>query len=286
MKKRNLSLLIVAIIVCMLFSVFSTAKAAPLQAGAVVTPINGAISLQTKIVRLEDLPGTVMGSSGSYLPASSPTGDRQFYGDGIAVSGLTGGSASLCMNAPVSTSGWTGTLYKWTGSKWEKLATVNTDLPESTLASACSVIYSDGTYAMMMAYKEPPKPVLTKCTNIDFIFPDLGDPHDGDEPDNFYYVEGGIVYPGLPVGTKVAYQLLNITPVGTLSGSLSASGIVVNNVIVDPDSGAFYSIVEFPADTAIYYSAAWKDLSFTVRFFTQGCYFDFRYPDDLSKIPR
>ncbi|MPM82531.1 hypothetical protein SDC9_129592 [bioreactor metagenome] len=232
---------------------------------------------------MEDLPGTLLGSTGLTLPVNNPSGEIQFNGDGIQISGLAGGSASVCFNTLASSSGWVSAIYRWTGEKWEKLDTTQSNYAESSQANACSTVYSDGTYALLMSYTF--KDVeIKKCKNIEFIYPYLSDPIDGEEPDNFFYVKGGVVYPGLPLGTRVTYQLINISPKGSLTGSLKASGVVTNNIKIDMP-GKFYSEVEFPKGTIVYYSpekSIWKDISFTVRFFTQGCYFDFKYPDDLK----
>ena len=238
--------------------------------------------MRMETIRLEELPGTVLGSSGLILPVNNSTGEIQFNGDGVKITGLTGGSASLCFNTYSSNSEWVSVIYHWSGEKWEKMDTSLTDYAESSVAKACSTIYSDGTYALLISYTS--KEVSIKpCKDILFIYPYLGDPEEGDLPDNFFYIEGGVVYPGLPVGTHVSYHLRNISPKGSLTGSLSASGIVTNNVnLGTPDD--FYSEVVFPPNTTIYYSEDWRDITFTVRFFTQGCYFDFKYPDDLESF--
>ncbi|MEA5077826.1 MAG: hypothetical protein VB013_04575 [Anaerolineaceae bacterium] len=286
MRKKGLFLVVFFVVISLLLSAFSAVKASPLQDQGTVTLLSGGTSMQTKTIRMEELPGTVVGNSGLFLPVNNPSGEIQFNGDGIQISGLAGGSASVCFNTLASSSGWVSAIYRWTGEKWNKLDTTQSNYAESNQAKACSTVDSDGTYALLMSYTF--KDVeIKKCKNIEFIYPFLGEPKEGEDPDNFFYVEGGVVYPGLPLGTRVTYQLININPKGSLTGSLKASGYVTNNIVLDPATGVFYSEVVFPKNTIVYYSpekSIWKDISFTVRFFTQGCYFDFDYPDDLKSL--
>jgi hypothetical protein len=278
-KKRAIFVLSVSLVLCLLLTTFSSAQASVLHDDPVVTVITGGTALTTTTIALEKLPGSYLGSDGLTLPVGGNPGEKQFGGDGILVTGLTGGSASLCFPAPSPRYGWHGVVSQWDGSKWIALATTTSESEEGINAKACATIYYDGTYALIMSYSTPANQAMSRCPNIDFIYP-YYDEYRSETRDG-WIITGGVVFPALPVGTSVTYRLLNIDP-NNLTGSLSASGVVVDNVQVGPDE--YYSEVEFPEGTAIYFPVenSWWDYTFTIRFVTTGCYVDFQYPSDLQ----
>jgi hypothetical protein len=279
MKKRSGLFIVIPIIVCLIFTSFTTAQAAPLQNDPVITVISGGSALQTTIIPLEQLPGSIAGSAGSILPGDSPKGEYQFSGDGIQVKGLNGGSALLCFTVEAPAAGWISTIHRWTGSTWESVETSTTVDEEGINPKACATIYFDGTFAVIMSYQAPEGKVLKECANILSIGPDVNWNFGSDT----IYIEGGYVYPGIDVGSKVRYQLLYINPKGTIIGDLSAEGVVVNNISIGPGPTDFYSYVVFPEGTTLTNTADWwNESSFTVRFFFQGCYKDFHWPSDFS----
>lgn len=278
MKRRAILVFSTIIVLCMLLSTFGVVKAAPLHNDPVVTVISGGENLKSTVVPFGNLPGIVVGDSGLILPINSPNGDMQFGGDGIQLSGLAGGSASVCFSMLPTRYGWSGIVYQYNGTKWVKLDTVVTESEEALDAKVCATVYSDGFYALILGFKEPikedkAKKQIKECTNITFIYPDLIE----DEELPRLYIPGGFVYPSLPLGTKVTYELLNIDPPNSLTGpGTKASGIVIRGEF-DPE----IPNVEFPKGTYLDYSSSPWNITFTVRFYTQGCYKDFHYPEDL-----
>ncbi len=135
------------------------------------------------------------------------------------------------------------------------------------------MIYYDGTYAVLMGYKEPEdKKVMQECANIEFISLDID--WDTDE----ITLVGGYVYPAITVGSNVRYQLLHIEPAGTVTGDLTAPGVVIINF--DPGFGDVMSYVEFPEGTLLTSTVSWEN-TFIVRFYFANCYEDFNWPGDF-----
>ncbi len=278
MNKRSVLALIFPMIVCSILSTFTTAFAAPLHDGPVVTVISGGTVLETKVIPLEKLPGTTVSDSGLTVPVASTSGKSQFGGDGIQVKGLTGGMASVCFTTKAPSSGWVSIVHRWTGFTWEEVPTTISTTEGGINPKACATIYYDGIYAVLIGYKPPSgEKVLQECANIEFIYPDL----DWDWGSDEITLLGGYVYPGIDLGSNVRYQLLNVEPVGTITGDLTAPGVVVENYF-DTALIGIVSIVEFPEGTTLTSTVDWwGENTFTVRFYFQNCYKDFNWPDDF-----
>jgi hypothetical protein len=276
---RKSSLVIAALfILSLLIGSFSTVQAAPLHDDPVVTVISGGAALETKIIPLEKLPGTTVNDTGLTLPIAVSSDKGQFNGDGIAVKGITGGAATVCFSIKSPGSGWTSAVHRWNGFSWEELPTVISTTEGGINPTACATIYFDGTYAVLMGYVEPQnKVVLKECANIEWIYPDFDWEFGSDE----ITLIGGYVYPAIAEGSHVRYQLLNIEPSGTVTGDLTAPGVVSYNF--DPGIDDLMSYVEFPEGTTLTSTVDWwRDNTFTVRFYFQDCYKDFNWPDDFE----
>jgi hypothetical protein len=275
-NRRNL-LFSILVVVCLLLGSINPVHAAPVADNPVVTPVTEGSSFTTTIISLEALPGTLKNEAGGVYPVSVPDGSMQFSGDGIKVSSLVG-TAKVCFATKSPSSGWSGTVYQYLGNDWVALDSTTSENSEGLDAQACATIYRDGVFALVLGYTKPDNKVMGECTDIEIIYPYFTE----DEVLPRLYILGGVAYPGLPIGTKVTYSLINITPAGSLSGSLKASGEVINNVFNPGDPTEFYSVVSFPEGTYVdYQDGLFSDIRFTVRFYTPGCYKDFHYPDDL-----
>jgi hypothetical protein len=278
MKKRSAFPLIFALIICLALSTFTTAIAAPLHDDPVVTVISGGAALETKIIPLEKLPGTTINDAGLTLPIAVSSDKGQFNGDGISVKGITGGAATVCFTIKSPGSGWTSAVHRWNGFSWEELPTVISTTEGGINPAACATIYYDGTYAVLMGYIEPQgKIVLQECANIEFIYPDV----DWDWETDEITLMGGYIYPAIDEGSYVRYQLLNILPEDTVTGDLTAPGVVDYNYF-EPFFGGLTSYAEFPEGTTLSSTVDWwDDNTFTVRFYFQNCYKDFDWPSDF-----
>jgi hypothetical protein len=275
MKKTVLAFLGITLILSMLLASFGTVKAAPSGDDPEVMPVSGDLEFTTTVLNPSSLPGTVKNAAEVIFPVGFPVGEMQFKGNGILVKGFDSGTARACFSFPTYRYGWVGSVYQWTGSKWSKLTTSITEDVEGSSATACADIHTSGTYALITNYKgNAVAKEIQECVDIEFIWPNL---EEGEG--NRYYILGGDVYPPIPVGTLVSYELLNITPVGSLTGNLYAEGYVDSigpafGVEENPDA----AYVVFPRGTYIDYSENWADITFKVRFYTMGCYKDFDYP--------
>jgi len=282
MHKKSMAILTALMVLCFLVGSFGTVKAAPLHDDPIITVISGGAALETKIIPLEKLPGTTISDSGLTTPIVVTSGKRQFGGDGIQVKGLTGGVASVCFTTKAPSSGWVSAVHRWTGFSWEEVSTVVSTTEGGINPSACATIYYDGTYAVLMGYKEPVGEKVTKetqeCANIDIIYPAYDWRWGSDE----ITLLGVYIYPAIEVGSNVRYQLLNILPEETVTGDLTAAGFVDYNYFeLEFDGMASYAI--FP-DRPLLTSTVnwWDDNTFKVRFYFQNCYKDFDWPDDFS----
>jgi hypothetical protein len=259
------------IVLTLLLTATGAVFAAPLTDGPVVTSLTGAGTFTTALVSPADLPGTVVNSAGIVLPAGFNEGEVQFSGDGIKVSGLNG-SATLCMPLADFQYGWHGSVYQWLSGKWTALPTTTTELAESSAASACAVIYSDGTYALLVSYKEPARPKLVEACTIRI--------KNGVFTSNDVRGEVGLDTARLmsdfdvsifPVGARFKYKVINRDPAVTLGGDLSGYITVVSSELSHGSSLVDFT---FADGTAVTYTGE-ETPSFIVRVYLPGCYSDF-----------
>ena len=278
MNKKSSMIFSALMVLCFLVGSFGTATAAPLHDDPVITVISGGAILETKIIPIEKLPGTTVSDSGLTIPVASTSGKSQFGGDGIQVKGLTGGAASVCFTTKAPSSGWVSIVHRWTGFTWEEVPTTISTTEGGINPRACATIYYDGTYAVLMGYKPPSgEKVLQECANIEFIYPDL----DWDWGSDEITIIGGYVYPAIEVGSHVRFQLLNIQPESTITGDLTAPGVVDHNYF-EPELGGLTSYVDFPTDPVLVSTVDWWDENtFKVRFYFENCYKDFDWPEDF-----
>jgi hypothetical protein len=278
MLKKSSLVISALFLLSLLLGTFGAVQAAPLRDDPVVTVVSGAATLETKVIPLEQLPGISVNDSGLSLAEFSTSGMSQFGGDGVRVKGLLGSVASVCFTAKPASAGWTNTVHRWTGFTWEEVPTVVTTTEGGINPKACATIYYDGTYALLVGYTPPAdKVVLQECANIEFIYPDFDWEWGSDE----ITLIGGYVFPAIDEGSYVRYQLLNIQPAGSITGDLTASGMVIYNYF-EVELGGMTSYVEFPEGTTLTSTVDWwDDNTFTVRFYFSNCYKDFHWPDDF-----
>ncbi|MEA5079178.1 MAG: hypothetical protein VB013_11470 [Anaerolineaceae bacterium] len=216
MKKGMRLIFSLAIILTFMLASFSTAKADSADA-PVITPVSGDQVFSTSLVSIEALPGTVKLGEMT-VPDGFPSGETQFGGQGIVVSGMDYGQASLCYNIKTTeiSQGWGGKVGMWNGEKWDLLATTITSPAEGTLASACATITGSGTYAFVKFVVDPSLLPPAKCA-FDI------------EP-YYYRYAGKVVLSAqltgkkLPaVNTIVSYKVLSYEPDGALSGDMEGT---------------------------------------------------------------
>jgi hypothetical protein len=108
------------------------------------------------------LPGTVNDSADKILPAGFPTDQAQFGGNGIMVSGLTGGdTVKICFDFPVYQYSWAGKIYEWNGTKWVAMpTTIVPPTGEGASATACTPRAGNGTYSLIIGFWGTPEAPL------------------------------------------------------------------------------------------------------------------------------
>lgn len=103
------------------------------------------------VVTPPNLPGT-KDEGGMIMPVGLGSSVGQFSGNGLTISGLKPGeTVSVKFDFKFSNYMWTGSIYKWDGVRWVKLATklVAPGADESiTWATATGV--GNGTYALII----------------------------------------------------------------------------------------------------------------------------------------
>jgi hypothetical protein len=128
----------------------------------VVTPLYGDKIFSAISTPVLNLPGTIPNGDNLTLPVGFPKGTAQFGGDALVVKDMLQGSmARVCFSMPPERTQWVGTVHQWNGSKWVRLATtVSQAGDEATVATACTQIYGDGIYALIMGYTGLPEPKM------------------------------------------------------------------------------------------------------------------------------
>ena len=191
-------------------------------------PLSGDLVFTSTPTSPVSLQGTEKSSGGMIIPVGFGSGEKQFGGDALVVSGFSGGTANACFSFPTYRYGWRGGVYEWTGEKWTALPTTigNPEGKEGAPSTACANIYNSGTYALLISFstKDAPESNLEECANIDEIM--LFVMGSGDAPNQHRFVVATL--PSLPLGTLVDYEFRRIIPAGAITGAITGSGIIYN----------------------------------------------------------
>jgi hypothetical protein len=267
MKRNLVSILCIFLCLTMLAATPRSVSAETFAAGNLpnptVTLLTGAPDYTATVIPIGHMPGVTTMASGTFVPVGYETGEKQFEGSGLELTGFNYGSASLCFPLHGTASGWGGQVGKWNGSKWELLATsITPPSGDDSYAWACSVIYSDGSYAFIkwiadadLLTKSKPDcgyPIVMLWTNtIETV--DHGDYMTG-SVDAFY-----ILQMGSPV--DLTGQTVTITvssdPKSAFSMSRPMRGTLYPSI-----AGSFAADLSTPVDFVQYISLT----SFTIHF--------------------
>lgn len=238
--------------------------------GPTVTSIQGDSEFSVVVKEPAALTSGTAESNGLVVPAGFPLGEKQFSGSVVIVSGLSYGSARISFVFSGYGYGWTGSIYQWLNGKWTPLSTTITPGAEGAPAHASAAITSDGTYALLIGYTDPVSR-MKPCTDYTVDGTAISE---NQVLRNIIFM-GMALRPGLPVGTRLTYQVVNVSPArslfGTLSGELIASFLINEGtpgevVILNADPGNSWT-----------YSADNVPTSFTIRVFIDNCYVDKTY---------
>ena len=274
--KTSVKLLVSSVLVLtLLFSSLSTVMADSADTPT-VTPVSGDTTFTTKTVSVEALPGAIALGEMT-VPVGFPSGEAQFGGNGVMVSGMSYGKATVCsfIKTVEIQQGWGGKIAEWTGEKWDKLDTTISVPEEGTLATACATITGSGTYAFIKYVVDPsllPKMAASVCN---FVFSGYFEPDNRSYGATNFNVDGPNTFhmlffnPDFPIGIPVNYSIFDVIPSGTITTGLTGSAIT-ESVNINGDAAVFFTTVITYTDYSNY----------TVRlnFPTLGCYQDLDFP--------
>jgi hypothetical protein len=268
MKRTLLTGFSFILVLTLLLTATGSAIAAPLADGPVVKPLTGSDAFTTVTISPASLPGTTVNSVGTIVPAGFSTGEKQFDGDGIKVSGMMG-SASACFPLAKYQFGWSGSVYQWVNGKWTVLPTTITPIAESANATACATIYADGIYALLVSYHEPAGSI--GACSMRFLSGVVGDDTTPGELDMYgvlmlLQADAAKFHDGMTFKYKVINNDLSIPLSGDLSGYLTL-------FYVSGNSSSALLEFEFAEGTTITYSGEGMPNG-SVRIYLGSCYLD------------
>jgi hypothetical protein len=144
------SFLVVGLLSVTLGQVFASSGGAT-ASDPVVTLSNPGVMFTAVILEPSQLPGLATSPSDLILPLGFPSGQAQFDGNGVKVSGLkTGQTVKVTFNFPFYNFDWAGSIYMWTGTKWMKMTTLFTTGTDGTSPSASVSGAGNGVYVLIM----------------------------------------------------------------------------------------------------------------------------------------
>lgn len=152
MKRSIFSVLCICLVFAMLAASFSSASASSSTLelpDPTVNAVSGNQDFKVKLIGSANLPGVTSLESGMLIPAGFPTGEKQFEGSGLKISGLVDGSAAACFPFTGTQYGWGGQVGMWNGSNWQLLPTSITTPAESRISYACTTVAKDGYYTFI-----------------------------------------------------------------------------------------------------------------------------------------
>lgn len=117
-----------------------------------VTPLTGDTDFSITLLNPKSLEGAYIGSAGFPLPTGFIEGEKQFGGQALMLSGADLGSQKICFALPTYQYGWRGAIHRWDGTMWVKLGSEVMLGDDGSPTLYCSVIYGDGTYALLIGY--------------------------------------------------------------------------------------------------------------------------------------
>lgn len=224
---KRINLIVIAALVA---SLFLSAYVIPLKSkpdwpAPVVTTLNGDAEYTVTIVNPAQLAGATVGGQGYPLPVGFPSGEKKFGGDAVIISGVSGGSQSVCFAFPTYTAGWRGSIYQWAGSAWQALSTTFSEGSDGTPELACTTVYGNGTYALLIYFSAADAPVSASAinTSTDDCIMDLR--RIGlsfDSPDRTA-IQARVGFIGMADGVKYTWVIIEAEPAGVF-GALPISG--------------------------------------------------------------
>jgi hypothetical protein len=159
------SLLVVGLLVVTFGSVFAGVAAPAGLVDPVAKESFTGEKYTATVVTPPHMPGTKE-EGGLIMPVGKGASQGQFSGNGLTISGLKAGeTVSISFDFKFYNYLWKGSIYKWDGTKWVKLAT-KVVLPkgDDTITWATATGVSNGTYALIIGNYGVPTIVPTEPT--------------------------------------------------------------------------------------------------------------------------
>jgi hypothetical protein len=223
MKRFLFPLFSFLLVFSLLFTSIGTVNAA-IGDDPVVTSVSGDAEFTTEVVPVPALPGTTLLASQMFVPVGFPIGEAQFEGNGIRVTGLSSGKATVCFTIPnaVLNQGWGGKVGVWNGTKWVLLGTSFSTADESPYTMACAAISGDGTYAFIKWVDHVE--LLPKC---EAVTSEWGLSTDSDEGDEYFYAH----LHNLVDGTEATLTFISADPLFDYYGFDGIDTALVGNYL-------------------------------------------------------
>lgn len=237
---------------------------------ATVTPVSGDLVFSVSPVPVVKLPGQTTTAAGLIVPSGFPLGEKQFDGNGVAVSGISYGYAKACFPISGLNQGWGGKVGYWDGSAWKLLDTSVTTPEEGTFSWACANISNNGTYAL-----------ITWVVDASLL------PGSCDFLKNYYIYNETYAYDrndiwlqvpwDVPFGSNVTVTIISVDPEWegpSLVGETESTNVVLNPLnqrsVFVQTANLNLSEVQRPFFTA------------RVTFFDPGCSVDINFPSFIQ----
>jgi hypothetical protein len=237
---------------------------------ATVTPVSGDSIFAVSPVPVEKLPGQTTTTARLIVPSGFPLGEKQFDGDGVAISGLSYGFAKACFPITALNQGWGGKVGYWNGSAWKLLDTSISTPPDATFSWACANVSENGTYALITWVVDAsllPENKFKSCSFLNDYYV-YNETYAYDRSDIWLQVPWDV-----PFGSDVTFTIISVDPEWegpSLVGVSEDTKVVLNplnhRAVFIPIANLYMSEVQRPFFTA------------RVTFFDPGCSVDIYFP--------
>lgn len=159
------SLLVVAMLVVTFGSVFAGVVAQTGLVDPVATETFAGEKFTAKVVTPPYMPGTKE-EGGLIMPIGMGSNQGQFSGSGLTISGLKAGeTVSIKFDFKFYNYMWKGSIFKWDGAKWVKVATkVVAPVGDEQITWATATGVGNGTYALIIGNYGVPTVEATEPT--------------------------------------------------------------------------------------------------------------------------
>jgi len=184
----------------------------------------------TEFIPIAQFPGTTEFNQ-MLVPVGFPSGEAQYEGDGVVVSGMDNGKATACFYITGTQYGWGGKVGLWDGTKWVKLATTITPLEESNKSLACATITGNGTYVFIRYVVDPSLLPVKGICGYDITYA-WGTASDADNADRWQkgYINHFEIYSNTDLtGKTVTVSLLRSDPAGGYVWYGTATGVLIHS---------------------------------------------------------